>query len=254
MYINCQPGQGILQLTSFRPDEQIDMQMHMELSYGRGYDPIGRQPPSLPPPSQQHWSSNGFSDDSASCFRRGSYIELASGAMRRVEDIRTEDFIQSALRSQLFELREATVVRIDWSGCPSLVTLTFSYDTHHAKMDLQVQPGHPMFVYGQGWASCDPQLSLQLYELKCQQLQVGDICLSLVPNEQPAAPCLPQPAPPPPCPPPSLPPSMEMPVPMGSPPTGSYGFPPFKHPYEMYAQMASFVAVYTQHMMGKLNY
>lgn len=54
--------------------------------------------------------------------------------MRRVEDIRTEDFIQSALRSQLFELREATVVRIDWSGCPSLVTLTFSYDTHHAKV------------------------------------------------------------------------------------------------------------------------
>ncbi|XP_043659015.1 ataxin-1-like [Drosophila teissieri] len=229
------------------------MQMHMELPYGHGYDPIRRQPPP-PPPPQQHWSSNGFSDDSASCFRRGSYIELGSGAMRRVEDIRTEDFIQSALRSQIFELREATVVRIDRGGCPSHVTLTFSYDTHHAKVDLEVQPGHPMFVYGQGWASCDPQLSMQLYELKCQQLQVGDICLSLVPREQPAVPCPPPPAPPPPCPPPSLPTSMEMPAPMGSPPTGSYGLPPFKHPYQVYAQMASFVAVYTQHMMGKLNY
>jgi len=65
---------------------------------------------------------------------------LASGALRRVEDIRTEDFIQSALRSQLFELREATVVRIDRAGSPSHVTLTFSYDTQHAKVNLSQSP------------------------------------------------------------------------------------------------------------------
>ncbi|KAH8354784.1 hypothetical protein KR084_007710 [Drosophila pseudotakahashii] len=221
------------------------MQMHMELSYAYGsYDPIRRQPAPPPPPA------SGPSDDYDPCFRRGSYIELASGAVRRVEDIRTEDFIQSSLRSQLFELREATVVRIDRGASPSHVTLTFSYDTQHAKMDLEVLPGHPMFVYGQGWASCNPQLSLQLYELKCQQLQVGDICLSLVPRQQPVAP---RPPPPPPCPPPP-PPPVELPVSMASPPAGAgYGLPPFKHPYQVYAQMASFVAVYTQHMMEKLN-
>ncbi|XP_016985037.1 ataxin-1-like [Drosophila rhopaloa] len=223
------------------------MQMHMEFSYAYGCEPIRRPPPQ--PSSQQQVSNNGFPDDSDSCFRRGSYIELANGAMRRVEDIRTEDFIQSALRSQLFDLREATVVRIDRGLSPSHVTITFSYDTQHARLDLEVLPGHPMFVYGQGWASCNPQLSLQLYELKCQQLQVGDICLSLVPREHPVAPRPPPPAPP--CPPP---PPVEYPPPMASPPTGGYVPPPFKHPYQVYAQMASFVAVYTQHMMEKLNH
>jgi len=115
-------------------------------------------------------------------------------------------------------------------------------------MDLEVLPGHPMFVYGQGWASCNPQLSLQLYELKCQQLQVGDICLSLVPREQPVTP-RPPPPPPPPCPTPAV----GLPVSMSSPPPGAYCAPPFKNPYQVYAQMASFVAVYTQHMMQKLN-
>nr|XP_016939267.1 ataxin-1-like [Drosophila suzukii] len=249
MYINCLPWRKMAQLMSFRPGEQVDMQMHMEFSYACGYDPIRRAPPPNPPPPQPQESSNGLSDDSSdSCFRRGSYIELASGALRRVEDIRTEDFIQSALRSQLFELREATVVRINRAGSPSHVTLTFSYDTQHAKMDLEVLPGHPMFVYGQGWASCNPQLSLQLYELKCQQLQVGDICLSLVPREQPVAP-RPPPPPPPPCPTPAV----GLPVSMSSPPPGAYCAPPFKNPYQVYAQMASFVAVYTQHMMQKLN-
>ncbi|XP_052850153.1 ataxin-1-like [Drosophila gunungcola] len=223
------------------------MQMHMKFSHGYGYEPIRRPPPPPPNPSQQQLSSN----DSDACFRRGSYIELASGAMRRVEDIRTEDFIQSALRSQLFELREATVVRINRAVSPSHVTITFSYDTQHAKLDLEVLPGHPMFVYGQGWASCDPRLSLQLYELKCQQLQVGDICLSLVPREHPVAP--PPPPPPQPChrPPP---PPVEFPAPMASPPAGACAPPAFKHPYQVYAQMASFVAVYTQHMIEKLNH
>ncbi|XP_017013016.2 ataxin-1-like [Drosophila takahashii] len=211
------------------------MQMHMELSYGR-YPPAAPAPPVT------------SSEEYDPCFRRGSYIELASGAMRRVEDIRTEDFIQSSLRSQIFELREATVVRMDRSASPGHVILTFSYDTRHAKMDLEVLPGHPMFVYGQGWASCNPQLSQQLYELKCQQLQVGDICLSLVPRQQPVAPR--PPPPPPPCPPPPPPPPVELPVSMASPPAGAgYGL----HPYQVYAQMASFVAVYTQHMMEKLN-
>jgi ataxin 1/1L len=42
---------------------------------------------------------------------------------------------------------------------------------------------HPFFVYGQGWASCNPEGSLRLFGLKCQRLQVGDICISLKPRE-----------------------------------------------------------------------
>ncbi|SPP78438.1 uncharacterized protein LOC117581217 [Drosophila guanche] len=188
---------------------------------------------------QQQQQQPHHQPDSSECFRKGAYIELSNGALRRVEDIRTEDFIQSALRSQLFDLREATVVRID-RGHLSHVTITFSYDTRYAKVNMDVLPGHPLFVYGQGWASCNPQLSFQLYELKCQQLQVGDICLSLVPREQIA--------PPPPPPPP--------PAPIPAPPAAAA--PPQVphrgyHSYQMYAEMANFVAAYTQHVIDKLR-
>lgn len=44
---------------------------------------------------------------------------------------------------------------------------------------------HPFFVYGKGWASCNPDGTYQLYGLKCQRLQVGDICISLKPREMP---------------------------------------------------------------------
>ncbi|KAH8244923.1 hypothetical protein KR032_002482, partial [Drosophila birchii] len=183
----------------------------------------------------------------SSCFHRGSYIELSSGAMRRVEDIRTEDFIQSALRSQMFDLREATVVRIDRGAAPGQgVTITFSYDTQHDKVHMEVLPGHPLFVYGQGWASCNPQLSMQLYELKCQQLQVGDICLSLVQREQLAPPPLVPPVPPHPR---AVPPRQPVEY---NPPTGAMP-PAFEHPYQVYAKMANFVAAYTQHMIKQLQ-
>ncbi|KAH8290015.1 hypothetical protein KR044_000049, partial [Drosophila immigrans] len=165
-----------------------------------------------------------------SCFHKGSYIELSTGVMRRVEDIRTEDFIQSALRSPHFELLEATVVKIDRTPGHSNNIITFSYATQHIKVNMEVTPSHPLFVYGQGWASCNPKLSLQLYGLRCQQLQVGDICLSLVPQPE-------QPPPPPPPPPASL------------PLAGNYAF----EPYQVYAEMANIVAAYTQHLMGKMH-
>jgi hypothetical protein len=50
---------------------------------------------------------------------------------------------------------------------------------------------HPFFVYGQGWASCDPDGSMQAFGLKCQRLQVGDVCISLKPREQKSPPLSP---------------------------------------------------------------
>lgn len=49
---------------------------------------------------------------------------------------------------------------------------------------------HPFFVYGQGWASCNPEGSMQAFGLKCQRLQVGDVCISLKPREQKLSPPL----------------------------------------------------------------
>ncbi|XP_070135991.1 uncharacterized protein Atx-1 [Drosophila bipectinata] len=240
-----------VQLMVFQPANRLSlysssiMQLQMEFSPSYGYEAFKRSP--------QDQAATNQVDPDDSCFQRGSYIELSSGAIRRVEDIRTEDFIQSAMRNQRFELREATVVRIDHgtNGGGDHVTITFSYDTQHAKVNLEVAPAHPLFVYGQGWASCNPQASLQLYELRCQQLQVGDICLSLVPRQPPVAPVAP------PTPALSQVPATapvtanDYPVGASSPPHGAYPVPPHRNPYQMYAQMANFVAAYTQHIIAE---
>uniref|UniRef100_A0A1A9WAZ5 AXH domain-containing protein n=1 Tax=Glossina brevipalpis TaxID=37001 RepID=A0A1A9WAZ5_9MUSC len=116
-------------------------------------------------------------------FKKGTYIELANGTLRRVEDMRTEDFIQSAERSCHLRLAESTVVKINTTSLPNAVSITFSYDRHRSKIDMEVPPEHPFFVYGQGWASCSPEISMKAFGLKCQRLQVGDICISLTKRE-----------------------------------------------------------------------
>lgn len=47
---------------------------------------------------------------------------------------------------------------------------------------------HPFYVYGQGWASCHPDRTLQCYGLKVHRLQVGDILVSLTPRESTSCP------------------------------------------------------------------
>lgn len=48
---------------------------------------------------------------------------------------------------------------------------------------------YPYFVYGQGWASCSPDKTQQIYGLKTvHRLQVGDIVVSMIPREQAAPP------------------------------------------------------------------
>ncbi|XP_055909162.1 transcription factor mef2A [Eupeodes corollae] len=122
------------------------------------------------------------SNSSTSNFTKGAFIELANGALRRVEDMRTEDFIQSAEKSAFHQLAESTVVKI--IPTQSSVIITFSYDKNRSKADVEVSQEHPFFVYGQGWASCNPDLTLKSFGLKCQRLQVGDICISLISKEQ----------------------------------------------------------------------
>ena len=38
---------------------------------------------------------------------------------------------------------------------------------------------YPFFIYEQGWASCQPNMTLSRYGLPCRQLKVGDICIFL---------------------------------------------------------------------------
>ncbi|XP_037938785.1 uncharacterized protein DDB_G0275275 [Teleopsis dalmanni] len=121
--------------------------------------------------------------NTTSNFIKGSYIELSNGVLRKVEDMRTEDFISCAERSQHHQLAESTVVKIT-STPNKTVVIQFSYDKNRSKVDIEVSSDHPFFVYGQGWASCNIEKSLEAFGLKCQRLQVGDICISLTQRNQ----------------------------------------------------------------------
>lgn len=54
----------------------------------------------------------------------------------------------------------------------------------HFQFGIETQPSHPFFVYGKGWASFNPDATLNEHGLKCQLLEVGDVCISLTPREQ----------------------------------------------------------------------
>jgi ataxin 1/1L len=66
-------------------------------------------------------------------FTRGSLIELSNGSLRRVEDLRTEDFVLSAEKSVDLQLADSTVVKI-LPASNNFVMITFSYDNNRSKV------------------------------------------------------------------------------------------------------------------------
>ncbi|KAF5305608.1 hypothetical protein FQR65_LT07688 [Abscondita terminalis] len=118
-----------------------------------------------------------------STFTKGSLIQLANGELRAVEDMRTEDFVNSAERSPELRLADSTVVRIEENPITGTGTVTLSYNQRRTQVEFEASLEHPFFVYGQGWASCAPDRTLQIYGLKVHRLQVGDILISLTPRE-----------------------------------------------------------------------
>ncbi|TRY84370.1 hypothetical protein DNTS_025457 [Danionella cerebrum] len=112
-------------------------------------------------------------------FTKGSIIQLADGELKRVEDLKTEDFIQSAEISSELKIDHSTVERIDNSHTPNFAIIQFAVGDHHSQVSVEVLVEYPFFVFGQGWSSCCPDRTTQLLELPCTKLSVGDVCISL---------------------------------------------------------------------------
>ncbi|XP_070575897.1 ataxin-1-like isoform X2 [Ptychodera flava] len=112
-------------------------------------------------------------------FMKGSIIQLANGELKKVEDLRTEDFVQSAAVSEDLKIDSSTVVRIDEDHQAGLAILGFSVGEHRIQVTVESTVEHPFFVFGQGWSSVRPDRTLQRYGLSCHQLSVGDVCISL---------------------------------------------------------------------------
>ncbi|NXY66424.1 ATX1L protein, partial [Callaeas wilsoni] len=124
----------------------------------------------LQPPSSSQLPSH---------FMKGAIIQLATGELKRVEDLQTQDFVRSAEVSGGLKIDSSTVVDIQESQWPGLVTLHFVVGEQQSKVSIDVPPEHPFFVYGQGWSSCSPGRTAHLFALPCHRLQVGDVCISI---------------------------------------------------------------------------
>ncbi|XP_039525634.1 ataxin-1-like [Pimephales promelas] len=117
-------------------------------------------------------------------FMKGAIIQLATGELKRVEDLQTQDFVRSAEVSGGLKIDSSMVVDIRASQRPGLVALHFNVGEQQSKVTIDVPPEHPFFVFGQGWSSCSPEGTAQLYGLTCHHLQVGDVCVSVTLQQQ----------------------------------------------------------------------
>lgn len=148
----------------------VQAQLHLPIV------PPGLVAPSAPPPP----SSTGVPPSLPPYFIKGSIIQLADGELKRVEDLKTEDFIQSAEISSELKIDSSTVERIEGSHTsPNFAVVQFSVGEHRAQVSVEVLVEYPFFVFGQGWSSCCPDRTTQLLELPCTKLSVGDVCISL---------------------------------------------------------------------------
>ncbi|XP_076879896.1 ataxin-1-like [Brachyhypopomus gauderio] len=128
-------------------------------------------------------------------FMKGAIIQLATGELKRVEDLQTQDFVRSAEASGGLKIDSSMVVDVRGSQQrPGLVALHFTVGEQQSRVTIDVPPEHPFFVFGQGWSSCSPERTAQLYGLACHHLQVGDVCVSVALQQQ----TVPQPRLPPP--------------------------------------------------------
>ncbi|KAK2498126.1 hypothetical protein MC885_013154 [Smutsia gigantea] len=112
-------------------------------------------------------------------FMKGSIIQLANGELKKVEDLKTEDFIQSAEISHDLKIDSSTVERIEDRHSPGVAVIQFAVGEHRAQVSVEVLVEYPFFVFGQGWSSCCPERTSQLFDLPCSKLSVGDVCISL---------------------------------------------------------------------------
>lgn len=61
-------------------------------------------------------------------FNKGSLIQLSNGSYRKIEDMRTEDFVTSAECCTALRLAESTVVKIEENPILGTATLTLTYN------------------------------------------------------------------------------------------------------------------------------
>ncbi|XP_051913079.1 uncharacterized protein zmp:0000000926 [Hippocampus zosterae] len=150
-------------------NRERDKDKEKHLKYNR--DHVHTSPPAPHPPSPALLPH----------FTKGSLIELASGQLKQVEELQTDDFLRSADTSPEFHLSTCTVLLISPSSAQGVSQLQVHLTDRNTQEFLKVLVEYPFFVQDQGWSSCCPLRTTQLYGLPCRQLTEGDVCLALTP-------------------------------------------------------------------------
>lgn len=115
-------------------------------------------------------------------FKKGSIIQLGNGNVKRVEEMSTQDFIESATDSPDLCADCSEVIKIEEKIKSCSVLLSFSVGRTKVPVTVEAPIEHPFFVFHKGWSSFSPERSQLRYGLKCRKLRVGDNCVSLTPR------------------------------------------------------------------------
>lgn len=112
-------------------------------------------------------------------FRKGSLIQLEGGRLKPVEQMETEDFIESTKLSKNLSIEKSKIIGIRDKTKDSMVLITFAVGESKREFTIEANPGHPFFVLSKGWCSCSPLKSGKLFDLNCEKLAKGDVCITL---------------------------------------------------------------------------
>jgi len=112
-------------------------------------------------------------------FQLGSLIQLATGELKRVENLSTEDFLRSAKTSSEVKIDQSVVTSIDLHVERGVASIAFLVGQEKVQVAVEATLEHPFYVVGQGWSSAIPERTLIKFQLPCNKLKAGDVCISL---------------------------------------------------------------------------
>lgn len=120
-----------------RPEDAIDVTTRKRLN-------MITTTTAITPPSSSSSSSTSSSPHSPAKplnnntlsihFAKGRLIQLDNGELKRIEDMRTEDFVLSAERNPELRLADSTVVKIDVNENFGTTIITLSYNQRRAQV------------------------------------------------------------------------------------------------------------------------
>ena len=77
-----------------------------------------------------------------------------------MEELETEDFLSSAAHSPEVSIDQSTLVRLEPTLATGVCVLGFSVGKKNLQVSVSAGLEHPFFVFGRGWSSCSPSLSM----------------------------------------------------------------------------------------------